>query len=335
MEAFHNLTGLRKPSTRDIFERVAYVFPDDLRVSGYPRRVCAAFNPGAVLKGEDLHVFPRLIFDYYGYVSSIGLFTVNVEELLDGRVEKPLDASVVLWPKELWEFKGCEDARVYDGGEETLVLYTGFGYHPKGGDLEVKWVQGLASLGDGWEPLKRGFFSIRGVEGEYTPKMKDSALIGKRGGEAILLCRPTFDDVEVCWRGLANLNPPVVDAETMEPVLAPEEWEFKVGWSTNVLQLSSNEYMVGWHGVVKADYSYREGLAVLDSEGRLLAVSSYLLYPQGLVEEYGDRPLVVFGNGLVRYKEFILWVGGVSDYCIGFFKTEIEKTLENLNWVSG
>jgi predicted GH43/DUF377 family glycosyl hydrolase len=64
------------------------------------------------------------------------------------------------------------------------------------------------------------------------------------------------------------------------------------------------------------------------------ALSDYLLAPKGLVEEYGDRPLVVFGCGLARYKELLLWVGGVSDYAIGFFAAELDKVLEKLRWLS-
>ncbi|MEM0494151.1 MAG: hypothetical protein QXU72_02645 [Thermofilum sp.] len=329
------LRGLRSPRTHDVFERLAYVFPSDLAIANYPRKPVAAFNPGAALRGRELLVFPRTIFEYYNYTSSICLFAVDVERLLSGELEKPVSARVVLWPDELWEFRGCEGARVYAQPDGFLMLYTGFGYHHSASGLELKWVQGLAVLDSSLEVLKKGYFRIEGAEGSFAPKMKDSAILRLESGEAVLLCRPTLGDVEVCWRGTASLDRLAIEAESMEPVLAHEEWEFKVGWSTNVIQLSSNEYLIGWHGVLKGDYSYREGFALLDGSGELLAVSDYLLTPRGIVEKYGDRPLVIFGDGLILHRGKLLWVGGVSDYAIGFFAAELEKVMEEMRWLRG
>lgn len=335
IEKLRELRGLRSPETCDIFERLAYVFPRDVRVENYPRRPVAVFNPGALLRGRELLVFPRTLFDYYGYTSSICLFSVDVELLLSGRVEKPVQARVILWPKELWEFKGCEDARIFASNDYLLLLYTGFGYHYSAGGLELKWVQGLATFDRGLEARSRAYFRIEGAGESFVPKMKDSAILRLDGSRALLLCRPTLADVEVCWLGGASISPPVIDAETMKPVLAHEEWELKVGWSTNVVQLSSNEYLVGWHGVLRSDYSYREGFALLSGEGELLAVSDYLLTPKGVVEEYGDRPLVIFGNGLILHRDKLLWVGGVSDYAVGFYAADVEKVMERLRWLRG
>ena len=53
------------------------------------------------------------------------------------------------------------------------------------------------------------------------------------------------------------------------------------------------------------------------------------------MEQYGDRPLVIFGDGLFRYGELVVWVGGVSDYSIGVFATELDRIEENLRWIRG
>lgn len=329
------LRRVRRPDTVDVFRRVAYIFPGDLRVAGYPRGPVAAFNPGAVVSGGRVLVFPRMVFDYYGYVSSIGLFQLDLEGLLSGAVEKPLEARLVLWPRELWEFKGCEDARAFCAGGRVLLLYTGYGYHPVGERLELKWVQGLAVLGEGLTPVSRRFFRIRGGDEVVAPRMKDSAFLEVKGARASMLLRPSLGEVEVCWSGWADLGEAIIDAESMRVALAPEDWEFKVGWSTNAVPLSSNEVLVGWHGVLKSDYSYREGLAVVSPEGDLLAVSDYLLAPRGLVEEYGDRPLVVFGCGLLLHRDQLVWIGGVSDYAVGVFAADLDRALERLHWLSG
>ncbi|MGC9202584.1 MAG: glycosidase [Thermoproteota archaeon] len=331
------LKGTRENKIEDIFERKGLIVSDqDILVSNYSRkRPKLAFNPGALLEGKTLHVFPRLIFEYYTYVSSIGEFSVKVDDVLSGNLKLPVEARVIVWPKFLWEFRGCEDPRVFKDKEELLMLYTGYGYFLDGDKLTVDIVQALAKLDNNFSVVKRGYFKIRSIEGNYfVPRSnKDSALLKVEGDSAIMLTRPLIKDVELGWRARADLNEVIITEESMEPSLHFEDWEFKVGWSTNILKLSSNEFLVGWHSVVKEDYSYRNGLAIVDGEGRLLAISNYLLVPKGINEEYGDRPHVIFGNGLVSYKENLIWVGGVSDYAIGFFVTELDKALERMKWI--
>ena len=76
----------------------------------------------------------------------------------------------------------------------------------------------------------------------------------------------------------------------MALVLVPEEWESRVGWSTNALPLEEGEYLVGWHGISDGDQTYRNGLALVNEEGYVQAISGYLLAPNGLNESYCDRP---------------------------------------------
>ena len=60
------LRSVRKPLMNDVFKRVIYILPQSIKVTNYVRsRPLASFNPGAIIKGNDLLVFPRLIFDYY------------------------------------------------------------------------------------------------------------------------------------------------------------------------------------------------------------------------------------------------------------------------------
>jgi len=70
--------------------------------------------------------------------------------------------------------------------------------------------------------------------------------------------------------------------ETMNPVIISEKWEFKVEWSTNTIKLSKNENPVGWHGIFKQDYSYKEGIALLNENGELIAISNNLLQAKEL-----------------------------------------------------
>lgn len=333
--ALNELRGLRKPVVENVFDRIAYFGPEDFKIIGYKRtKPAAIFNPGAILEGKNLTILPRLIFDYYQYVSSIGLVKLDIEEILEKQVRFPIETHIIAWPQQIWEFLGCEDPRVYKDGDSYYVLYTGKGYLIKDKEYVRTDVLGFAQYNSSWKIEKKGYFSIAGKDGSIIPKSnKDSTFIRRNGKEYIILTRPEIMGKRICWTGKADLAELKIDGDTLEPVLVYEKWEFKVGWSTNVVKLSSNEYIVGWHGVLIDDNSYRNGLALIDDEGNLLAISNYLLSPKGIVEEYGDRPLVIFGDGLIRYKEYLLWIGGISDYAIAIFGAEIDKVLEKLKHV--
>lgn len=336
-QAVADLQGLRESKTEDIFTKRYWISPEDLQIVDYPRtRPLAAFNPGAVLKGDKIYIFPRLICDYYSYTSSIAVVEVGVEELIRNEIAKPLKTRIILWPQRPWEaIKGCEDPRVSVVDDGFLVLYTGVGKHQINGKDVRKSALGFAELDKGFNLQRKGFFTVEDGENSFVPDNKDSALITVRGSQATLLTRPmTIKDCpDMCWRAEADLERITIPEASLQPVLAPEPWEYKVGWSTNTVQLAQDEYLVGWHGVLREDLSYRNGLATVDAQGRLKAVSDYLLAPQGLWEEYGDRPLTIFGDGLLRYKDMLIWIGGVGDYCIGIFIAKFDDALAKLRRV--
>lgn len=335
LDFIHTNGGLRQNRTENAFCTRYYINSDQLYIENYPRRTPKmAFNPGAMLKEDELYIFPRLIFEYHNYVSSIGLAKLNIEMAIQGQIPSPLSSKIILWPRNLWEFRGCEDARIYGDLNRTLMLYTGYGYLLRNEELVTTIVQAVADLDDQFIPRKRGFLTIKGEDERFLPgASKDSAILNTVGQLARMLIRPNIGGVEICWKASANLDDYTIEADSVSPALPFEEWEFKVGWSTNAVKISSNEYLVGWHGILKEDYSYRDGLAIVDGDGELLAISNYLLAPNGLAEEYGDRPLVIFGDGLLMYKEYLIWIGGVGDYAIGIFLAKAEEIMGKLRWL--
>jgi predicted GH43/DUF377 family glycosyl hydrolase len=332
--AIHTLQGLRSPKVNDIFDQRFYIAPTDLVVKNYLRPTpIAAFNPGAVLKNGRLLIFPRLVFDYFTYTSSIGVFDIPIDKALRGQIPKPLSTRIILWPKEPWEFgPGCEDPRVAMWNREIYILYTGARQYNEDHKVPIKPVQGIARFSSSLELRSRNYFSIhgKGKDEVFTPSAKDSALLAPKNEKAVLLWRPRIGDLSLCWRGEADLGEYSIAEESMDPVLVPERWESRVGWSTNALPMGKDEYLVGWHGVSRDDQAYRDGLALVDGEGYVRAISDYLLVPQGLNECYGDRPQTMFGNGLIQYQDKLIWVGGIGDYAIGIFTAPIERALERL-----
>uniref|UniRef100_A0A7C4B9D1 Glycosidase n=1 Tax=Thermofilum pendens TaxID=2269 RepID=A0A7C4B9D1_THEPE len=331
-----SLTGLRSPTAEPVFERLALIYPSSIEVENYGRRrPLAAFNPGALLRDGKLLIYPRLVFDYYWYVSSVGLFSIGIEEALEGDVPERIPTKIILYPTGTGDLRGCEDPRVQELGGTTYILYTAVAPGERG--AEARQAVAVAENGSA---RKIGFFKLRHGERDYKTFWKDSAVIPFNLPRIILLTRPSIPlegggYLEVCWRGEASMSDLSVDSGSMEPILLNEPFEVKVGWSTNALKVSSNEYLVGWHGVGR-DLIYRNGLALVGACGELIGVTNYLLEPRGTVEEfYGDRPGVVFGCGLVKHGEQLLWVGGVSDYAIGIWSAELDKVFEKIRYVRG
>ena len=325
--------GVRKDRVQRVFRRVGYITSDQLQITNYPRRPLAAFNPGAVLLGDRTLLFPRLVFDYYFYTSSVGVFDLPVEELLELPTGRKFPTTIVLWPQRGWEVdRGCEDPRVSLKPNGFRILYTGVGRLEDGDRSGPRAVLALAELDQELRLERKGFFRVLSGEGEFVPANKDSALLEVHGEQATVLTRPMGlgNAPDMCWRGRADLGALTIAGDSLEPVLVPEPWEYRVGWSTNTVPLGEGKYLVGWHGVHRSDFSYRNGLALVDGEGNLLAVTDYLLVPQGLVEQYGDRSLALFGNGLLLWKDHLIWIGGVSDYCIGVFVAELADVLGRL-----
>ena len=325
--------GLRENKTHDIFEVRNYISPSDLMVSNYLRKKpLAAFNAGVTEKNGKVYIFPRLIFDYYNYTSSVGMFSMNVEELIDKKWKPPLETKIILWPQFSWEFLGCEDPRIYQYNDEFYILYTGKGYQENGKRRDVL---ALAQVDSSFGNItKKGFFGIKSKDGYFIPEfMKDSAFISRKDEEFTMLIRPEFNGIKACWKAKANLQKMIFSFESLKVIMAPEEWEERVGWSTNAVKISENRYLVGWHAIVKEDLSYRNGLALVDDEGNLIAISDYLLAPHGIDEEYGDRAKVIFGDGLLLYKDFLIWIGGISDYAIGIFVAKVEDAMRKLKYL--
>lgn len=377
---------IRKVETEDIFDARIHLEPERFDFINYKRKPISVFNPGALLHKEYIYLFPRVVYEFHKYVSSIGVCRIEINKVLDNKIPKKIEGFLLIRPQKWeslqvrsfntyetdWELIGCEDARVHEHKDKILMLYTGV-EHPRKeirkklfrkyeverkrsvlalAELEKNFVlEDIWKYGKIEEKMKRGvrklgYFVIKDGKEEYCPlSNKDSTFLKISGENASMLTRPEIsfkikelekrgiDGVRIGWRCKARLNE--LSLYELEPVLPMyPEYEDKVGWSTNAWRLSSNEYLVGWHAVLRKDKSYRNGLAIVDEEGDLTGISEkYLLVPKGIEEEYGDRPLVIFGDGLLAYKEKLIWVGGISDYGIGIFMTDLDKALEKIRSV--
>ncbi|MCK4393066.1 hypothetical protein KAX17_09190, partial [Candidatus Bipolaricaulota bacterium] len=215
----HSLQGLREPKVEDIFTRRYYISPQDLLITNYPRtQPVAAFNPGALEQDGKLLIFPRIVFDYYSYNSSIGVFELDINEVLQGRIKKPLETKIVLWPEKIWEFgHGCEDPRVQMVGKSIYMLYTGAKHYQLRDQVIRKSVLGFAELGRSFNVQRRGYFSTIDEQESAVLSNKDSAFIEIDGNNATMLTRPDLQGEALCWRATADLDSLTIKEESMNP----------------------------------------------------------------------------------------------------------------------
>ena len=336
----------------DIFNERMYFFPQDFKTINYPRDIKAVFNPGVDFDGKAVEIFPRFAFDYHVYTGSIGRCEkINIENLFSGDFKKPILTEIILYPgiektgRE--DFNGYEDARIFSQNGTSFVLCTGNvgkGHHDDEFSRKVGGVLVLAKF-EKRKLIEKGYFKIGGKDGNFLiESQKDAAFITIKGNKANLLTRLGFGNdftPTACWSGeadLADFKELIIPEDNLEVILLPPPWTTKVGWSSNTVQIGSDEYLVGLHEVLKSDLSYNSRLAVINGQGELQAITpDYVLAPdrKRAIECLGDRPLVIFGDGLLIDKEGdrIVCIYGVSDWCIGVFGVDFQNAMDKLKWL--
>lgn len=339
-----------KPEIDDIFERAGYLAPQNFNILNYAREPRAVFNPGVSFNGKVIQIYPRFAFDYYGYVASIGKSEgINIERLISGNFHEQIDTEIILCPdvdkEERWDFKGYEDPRIFSQNETTFILSTGNVGRGVADDEFSRRVGAVLAFAKfkGRELKQKEYFKIRGKNDQnFVPEWhKDAAFININNNKANMLVRLSIHGCdggcEECWSGKADLNDMTISENSLQMILSSVPDETKVGWSTQTVPVSNNEYLIGWHAVRK-NLSYANGLAVINVEGDLLAITpDYVLAPQksNITECLGDRPLVIFGCGLIIHKDKLIWIGGVSDWAIGIFIADLETAMSKLRWIKG
>ena len=317
----------------DIFTRAGTILPQNLHTTNYyDRTPIAAFNPGAseVYSTGKIDIYPRLHYDaiYDQSPGVIGKFQMDLDAILNKcRMSDHIPTEIVISPEAPWEIHGCEDARIYESNGERYVLYTGWGIS----DGEKKSVLVLSYDGEKY------YFQIgdRSMTEYYIPfSNKDAAILNiDSGGKMNMLTRLHLGDGDqFCWSCESHTTYDIFD-ESLDVQLMPNSHEDRIGWSTNAIKLNKNEYLVGYHATLKRNWEYVNGLAIVDEMGNLKAISDYLLAPRGIKEWVGNRYGVIFGCGLVVYRGYLIWIGGISDWAIGFFVSRLDLALSELIYI--
>ena len=322
----------REFKTVDIVKRIKFIYPDNIVIENYPRKPVAIFNPGVILEGDVLKVYPRIQFDYYNYVSCIGYFELELSELESKGSEKSITCRVVIYPTLREEYLGCEDPRIQKIGNDYMMFYTGVSLVNQPPYLPMVrsfiWVKShlcVAISKDGIHWKKLGYVKI---EGKVPPHDKDGFVLYK-GGRYVLFHRPIIDFKYYCWRGILDLE--TLDSTDNSIVFTPTEHEQRVGWSTPPVE-TNGDYIVLVHAKC-IDQRYRIFACLID--GKTLEIEAitpyYIMEPRELPEILGDTVHVVFPCGAVRLDNYLVITYGAGDWCIGIGKIELSELLHHVD----
>ncbi len=325
----YSSTLRREFKTIDIVKRINFIYPDQVMVEGYRRRPTAIFNPGLVLEGSVLRVYPRLQFEYYNYVACIGYFEVDVSELKSLSFVR---CRIVVYPTLNVEYLGCEDPRVQKIGSEYVMLYTGVGATPNPEHFPYPrnfiWYKAhlcIAVSKDGVNWSKLGYVKMEGK----VPVHDKDAFIVRCGDSYVLFHRPTIGNQNECWRGVLDLN--TLNTTNNTIVIPCMEFEERVGWSTPPIEVDGS-YLVFVHAKC-VDLRYRVFACLLDRKTlEIIAMTPYyIMEPKELQEMLGDTAHVVYPCGAVKIDDKVIIAYGAADWCMGFGEVDLSELMHHLD----
>ncbi len=302
---------------KSIFSMEAFLTPERFVLSDYPRRPTSAFNPAAYVRQGKLVLLPRLIFDDKFYVSSVGICEpISFDDL----AKEVIETRLLKYPQRIEEINGVEDPRITEDGKKLLTVGVGDNFHKS---------QTMLMDFDGEHLSNERLFYFNNSVWETG---RDAVLINDK----VLLFRPdaipkSFTTYRVFYE--LKDGSVFIESDGLKAILEIGRGEKKRGFSTNAVKISSNEYLVGWHGALE-DTSYKNGFMLVNDEGLPLGITDYLLETTGFLQ-YGNRPFTLFGCGLIKLKDKLFWVGGVGDWAIGIFTADLDLAMSKLKWLNG
>ncbi len=279
------------------------------------------FNPGAI----DLEGVVYILYRAMGEdnVTTIGLATSKDGIHIDERLNEPIYV-----PRELFESKGCEDARIVEMEGRLYMSYTAYD------GVNVPRIA-VTSI------LKEDFIN-RQWKWEPPALISQAVLMDKN---ACILPKKTDDGYmiyhrmgqSICYDFIDSLDFSKEKLNKCIPLLLPRYGM----WDSKKVGISAPPFIcdVGWmllyHGVGE-DNVYRIGAALFDKDNptNLVATTSApILEPEFDYEKIGQVPNVVFPCGTVLRDGIVYIYYGGADSVVGGATVKIDdliKMFDNL-----
>lgn len=338
-EGSEEASRIRRNATRDIFERRGVLSPSRIMLRNYPvLHPLTAFNAGARLVGDVLHVYPRVVLGYYKYVSYIAEVKIPLEDLGEGVSLNSYVGEIVVAPSTRHDIWGTEDPRVYSVGGAPCMTYTGrtVSYFDPEARTE-KTLPVTAAYEDGrW--VKRLVFRLPSSAGLVSDK---DAFLCEVDGRLYLFHRPhlldgSFHLVVSAIERKALSGGGLREIEVREgfEILKPAPLESKLGWAAPPLQLGAESVVALVHAVDREGIVYRVFAVRLRLSRHGIAVEAvtpcYIMEPSAPYEVMGDRPYTIFPCGLVIAEDEVVVTYGAGDYVVGFAAVKLDELLARL-----
>jgi predicted GH43/DUF377 family glycosyl hydrolase len=283
----------------------------------------AVFNPGAIRIGGEVHLLYRAVQNEN--FSCIGYAKMDRFGQVLARCQEP-----VIVPEWEIEKQGCEDPRIVNFEDKSLIFYTAYdGLHKQEGKnarvimAETRDFQSIDKLG---------------MVGPDCQEKDAMIFPEKIRGKVAFLHRIEPNIQLAYFDGLQHLLSPEngywkkhsekLDMHTI--LYRKYDWEaLKIGTGPPPLRTEAGWLMI-YHGVDK-NRTYRAGAALLDENNpaKILARLPYpILSPEKDYEKYGDVNMVVFPEGLVLFEDELQVYYGAADKVIGLAKGRLSLLIE-------
>lgn len=324
--------------SHEVFKVRAYIIglnislksPNNIDV---PLRI--ASNTCIVCKGDRVHLYLRLSSLGSHPIPNpwcrtfIGLSEISLDKL-HGRVK--LEAHPILYP--ILSTERVEDPRVDpDFMKELFHVRSYYTYKP---------ISGI----DSFTLTFRSEIDDQGI-----PKSIEPVLFGNLNGEAFIIrdyrdtfplnekymvTRPWIEDLGVGAIMIGPRDENIIELKELKgyPELAPITYERKTGGNCTV-KISSNEYLLIFHGVEAYFGCYYTYVALLDSDGELLGVSPKPVISPRVKDYIGARPATIFVCGAQLVKDELIVSAGKDDEITLIMSAPLDKVIGEIKFIKG
>ena len=339
----------RELKTEDIVKRLSVISPNRVHLKDYPiDNPVSIFNPALTVRGENIHIYARIIMGYFMYVSAIVRLEIPIDDVYSSIASiSHYPCNIIINPSTKYDIWGTEDPRVTEIDNRLYMTYVGrtINYFNPMIRRERTLPVIAVSENNGHTWRKKLVIVLPRDLRDFVISDKDAFIIKTREGDILVFHRPHLTD-EKFYLLISKIS-----AESIEPtddikevevkettiVLEALPTEHKLGWSTPPIEVEPNTYLTLVHGVDKYIEGYRVFAALVkydkDVGPRVIAVTPYyIMEPKTPYELFGDRPYTIFPCGLYRVdKDKALISYGAGDFVIGIAELDINEAMSILD----
>ena len=326
-------------------KRLGVISPNRVHIKNYPvDNPVSVFNASALIRGDVIRLYPRVILGYFMYVSAIASLEIPLEDVETGTISvSHYPCELVIYPSMKYDIWGTEDPRAIYIDDKPVMVYVGRTINYFNPAIRRERTVPILAIDKGHDEwVKRYIFVLPKMLRSHVISDKDAVIVKTSSGAYLLFHRPHMDDEnfylvvsEIPKDVIGSEGEGIEEVEVQSPtiVLEPAKFEIKLGWATPPIEVETDTFLALVHGIDNVVECYRT-LALLlkydkDTGIRPIAISPYyVIEPKLSYEIFGDRPYTIFPCGLCKLdNNRLLIVYGAGDYVIGFGEIDLNELM--------